>query len=130
MRTFARISVGAALLMLLPATASAQTSSIAGTVKDTSGAVLPGVTVEASSPALIEKVRSAVTDGAGRYSITNLRSGTYSVTISLPGFSTIRREGIELTADFTATINGDMKVGVLAETLTVTAESPRGRRPS
>src|SRR5207247_9303284 len=124
MRTFTRILGRVALLTLLPAAASAQTSSIAGTVKDASGAVLPGGTVEVSSPALIEKVRSAVTDGAGRYSITNLRSGTYSVTISLPGFSTIRREGIELTADFTATINGDMKVGALAETLTVTAESP------
>src|SRR5262249_5115780 len=124
MRTLTRIICGVALLTLMPAAASAQTSSIAGTVKDASGAVLPGVTVEVSSPALIERVRSAITDGAGRYSITNLRSGTYSVTISLPGFTTVRREGIELTADFTATINADMKVGALAETLTVTAESP------
>src|SRR5262245_50153349 len=124
MRTLTRIICGVAFLTLLPAAASAQTSSIAGTVKDASGAVLPGVTVEVSSPALIERVRSAITDGAGRYSITNLRSGTYSVTISLPGFTTVRREGIELTADFTATINADMKVGALAETLTVTAESP------
>src|SRR5207247_8666257 len=122
MRTFTRILGRVALLTLLPAAASAQTSSIAGTVKDASGAVLPGVTVEVSSPALIERVRSAVTDGAGRYSITNLRSGTYSITISLPGFTTVRREGIELTADFTATINADMKVGALAETLTVPAD--------
>ena len=81
MRMFARIILGAALLALLPAAASAQTSAIAGSVKDTSGAVLPGVTVEASSPALIEKVRSATTDGAGQYKITTLRPGTYTCTI-------------------------------------------------
>src|SRR5580765_3296094 len=98
MRTLARIFGGAALcLTLLPATASAQTSGIAGTVKDASGAVLPGVTVEASSPALIEKTRSAVTDGSGQYKITELRPGTYVVTYSLPGFSTVKRENVELT---------------------------------
>src|SRR5204862_8488 len=104
--------------------ASAQTSAIAGSVKDTSGAVLPGVTVEASSPALIEKVRSATTDGAGQYKITTLRPGTYTVTFTLPGFSGVKRENVELTSDFTATINADLKVGAVAETITVTAESP------
>ena len=124
MRMFARIILGAALLALLPAAASAQTSAIAGSVKDTSGAVLPGVTVEASSPALIEKVRSATTDGAGQYKITTLRPGTYTVTFTLPGFSGVKRENVELTSDFTATINADLKVGAVAETITVTAESP------
>jgi hypothetical protein len=124
MRTFARIIFGAALIVLLPVVASAQTSAIAGTVKDTSGAVLPGVTVEASSPALIEKVRSAVSDGNGQYKIEALRPGTYTVTFTLPGFSVVKRENVELTSDFTATINGDLKVGALEETITVSAESP------
>ncbi|HMI14202.1 MAG TPA: carboxypeptidase-like regulatory domain-containing protein, partial [Bradyrhizobium sp.] len=124
MRTFARIVVGAACLALLPAIASAQTSSIAGQVKDTSGAVLPGVTVEAASPALIERVRSAVTDGSGQYKITNLRPGTYTVTFTLPGFSVVKRDNVELTSDFTATISADMKVGAVEETITVSAESP------
>ena len=80
-------------------------------VKDTSGAVLPGVTVEAASPALIEKVRSAVTDGAGQFKIVELRPGSYTVTFTLAGFSSVKREGIELTASFTATVNADMRVG-------------------
>src|SRR3954449_6966352 len=112
-----------ALLVLVPAAAFAQ-ASITGTVKDASGAVLPGVTVEASSPALIEKTRSAVTDGGGQYRIVDLRAGVYSVTFSLTGFSTVKREGIELTGAFTATINADLKVGTLQETITVTAETP------
>jgi len=116
--------VAAACVALLPVVASAQTSTIAGTVKDTSGAVLPGVTVEAASPALIEKVRSATTDGAGQYKIIQLRPGTYSVTFTLPGFQVVKRENVELTSDFTATINSDMKVGAVEETITVSAESP------
>src|SRR5579864_5349557 len=125
MRTFARILGGAALcLALWPATASAQTSGIAGTIKDPSGAVLPGVTVEAASPALIEKTRTSVTDGSGKYNITELRSGTYTVTYTLPGFSTVKRENVELTSDFTATINVELKVGAVEETITVAAESP------
>ena len=124
MRTFARIVVGAACLALWPALASAQTSGIAGQVKDTSGAVLPGVTVEASSPALIEKTRSAVTDSAGQYRIEALRPGTYTVTFTLPGFSVVKRDNVELTSDFTATINADMKVGAIEETITVSAVSP------
>src|SRR6266480_1545456 len=110
-------------LTLLPATVFAQ-ASIAGVVKDTSGAVLPGVTVEAASPALIEKTRSVVTDGTGQYRIETLRPGTYTVTFTLPGFSTVKREGIELTGAFVATVNGELKVGALEETITVTGETP------
>jgi hypothetical protein len=111
------------IIGLTPAPARAQ-ASISGVVKDSSGAVLPGTTVEATSPALIEKVRSAVTDGGGQYHIENLRPGTYSLTFSLSGFSTIKREGIELTGSFTATVNADMKVGAVAETIVVTGETP------
>src|SRR5580765_541346 len=108
---FGALLVG--IIGLTPAPARAQ-ASISGVVKDSSGAVLPGTTVEAASPALIEKVRSAVTDGGGQYHIENLRPGTYSLTFSLSGFSTIKREGIELTGSFTATVNADMKVGAVA----------------
>src|SRR5437870_2529054 len=115
------------ICLLLPPCASAQSASsgsIAGMVRDTTGAVLPGVTVEAASPALIEKVRTAMTDGQGNYKITDLRPGTYNVTFTLVGFATYKREGIELSAGFTATANADMKVGALAETVTVTGASP------
>ena len=110
-------------LVMLPAAAYAQ-ASIPGTVKDTSGAVLPGVTVETASDALIEKVRSAVSDGSGQYRITDLRPGTYSLTFTLTGFSTVKRDGIELTGTFTASINAELKVGALTETITVTGETP------
>jgi hypothetical protein len=112
--------------LLLPATlwAQAATGSIAGVVRDTSGAVLPGVTVEAASPALIEKVRTVVTDAAGAYRIVELRPGTYTVTFGLPGFTTVRREGVELTTSFTAAVNAVLAVGNVAETITVTGESP------
>jgi hypothetical protein len=112
------------LVAWFPASATAQSgSAIAGTVRDASGAVIPGVTVEATSPALIEKLRVAVTDEAGRYGVINLRPGTYSMTFTLPGFSTVKREGIELTASFTATVNVEMRVGTLEETITVTGEA-------
>jgi hypothetical protein len=101
-----------------------QTSGIAGVARDTSGAVLPGVTVEAFSPALIEKVRTVVTDGEGRYNIVDLRPGQYVVTFTLPGFSTFKREGIQLTAGFTANVNANMQVGALEETVTVTGAAP------
>src|SRR5580765_7033679 len=110
-------------LLSLSSTASAQ-GSIAATVKDTSGAVLPGVTVEASSPALIEKVRSAITDEKGDYRILELRPGTYTVTFTLAGFSTFKREGIELGSSFTAAVNVEMKVGGLEETVTVSGQTP------
>src|SRR5213594_519205 len=112
-----------ASMLVVPATAYAQ-AALTGVVKDTSGAVLPGVTVEAASPVLIEKVRAVVSDDTGQYRIVNLRPGTYSVTFTLPGFSTVKREGIELTGTFVATVNGDLKVGALEETITVTGETP------
>src|SRR5438309_5908313 len=114
------------LLLVLETTAAAQQapSGITGVVKDASGGVLPGVTVEAASPVLIEKVRSVVTDGTGQYRIVNLLPGTYSATFSLPGFSTVKRDGIELTGSFVATVNGELKVGSLEETITVTGETP------
>src|SRR6202521_1674374 len=111
------------VVLLQPAAAYAQ-AAITGVVKDASGGVLPGVTVEAASPVLIEKVRSAVTDGTGQYRIVNLLPGTYSVTFTLRGFSTVKRDGIELSGTFVATVNGDMKVGALEETITVTGETP------
>src|SRR5438309_724967 len=110
-------------VLLSSAAWAQQASGIAGVVRDTSGGVLPGVTVEAASPALIEKVRSVVTDGEGRYNIVDLRPGTYVVTFSLTGFNTFKREGIALTAAFTATVNADMQVGALEETITVTGAS-------
>jgi hypothetical protein len=112
-----------ALMILIPTAASAQ-AVIAGLVRDTSGAVLPGVTVEASSPALIEKVRTTVSDSGGQYRIEDLRPGVYKVSFTLPGFSTFEREGVELTGSFTATINADLRVGTVQETVTVTGESP------
>ena len=110
-------------VLALPRIALAQ-SAIAGIVKDATGAVLPGVTVEASSPALIEKTKAAVTNEAGQYRVVDLRPGTYSVTFVLTGFTTIRREGIVLEANFTAPINVEMKVGAVAESVTVTGTSP------
>ena len=110
-------------IVLVPVWAHAQ-STITGVVKDTSGAVLPGVTVEAASPVLIEKVRSAVTDGSGLYRILDLRPGTYTITFTLTGFSTVKREQFELPGDFVSTVNADLRVGTVQETVTVTGESP------
>jgi hypothetical protein len=111
-----------ALVTFLPLSVSAQT--IAGTVTDASGAVLPGVSVEAASPALIEQTRTVVTNDAGRFSIVNLRPGTYIVTFTLSGFRSVRREGIELTSDFTATVNAELGVGGVEEVITVAAVAP------
>src|SRR2546425_9437345 len=121
--------LGTALLACVALFASemawAQTEAgIAGVARDATGAILPGVTVEAASPALIEKVRTVVTDDVGRYNIVDLRPGTYVVTFTLGGFSTFKREGIELTSGFTATVNAEMKVGALEETVTVTGAAP------
>jgi hypothetical protein len=112
-----------ALLLVAPAAAWAQVT-LAGVVTDNSGAVLPGVTVEASSPALIEKVRTAVTDGSGRYRIESLQPGTYAVTFSLSGFAPQKRDGVILSGSGVVTINGDLRVGGVQETITVTGESP------
>jgi hypothetical protein len=108
---------------LMPAAATAQ-ASISGAVTDTTGAVMPGVTVEVASPALIEQVRTASTDGAGLYRITELRPGTYTVSFTLPGFSTFKREGIVLTGTFNAQVNAELRVGTLEETVTVSGASP------
>lgn len=109
--------------ILLPAAAHAQ-SAITGLVKDTSGAILPGVTVEAASDVLIEKSRSVITDSQGAYRIVDLRPGVYTVTFSLPGFQMMKRDGLELPANFTATVNADLKVGALEESVTVSGASP------
>src|SRR6266446_4851049 len=116
----------ACLSMLLVAATlwAQQASGIAGVVRDTSGAVLPGVTVEAASPALIEKVRTVQTDGEGRYNIVDLVSGNYTVTFTLSGFSTVKREGITLPTGFTATVNGELRVGAVSETVTVSGAAP------
>ena len=118
-----RLFLGLACLLFAPHMAYAQ-ASITGVIKDSSGAVLPGVTVEASSPALIERVRSAVADGSGQYRIENLRPGVYSVTFTLTGFSTVVREGVTLTGMFVATVNVELPVGTLEQQVTVTGESP------
>jgi hypothetical protein len=120
------VALIAIALVSVPIDAAAQAvnSTITGVVRDTSGAVLPGVTVEAASPALIEKVKSAVTDGDGLYRIVDLRPGQYTVTFALGGFKTFRREALELPANFTATVNADMSLGALEETVTVTGEAP------
>jgi hypothetical protein len=123
-----RLSAIACVLVLLPSVAAAQGAlargTLTGTVRDASGAVLPGVVVEAASPALIEKVRTAVTDNSGIYRIVNLDPGVYSLTFTLQGFSQVRREQIELIGSATLTIPVDMKVGTLQETITVVSETP------
>ena len=123
MRGLVRSATVLSWFVFVPALAYAQ-ASITGNVKDPSGAVLPGVTVEAASPGLIEKVRAATTDGTGQYRIVDLRPGTYTVTFTLTGFTTLKREAIELTGSFTATVNAELKVGTVQETVTVTGESP------
>ena len=109
--------------LALPVAARAQ-SAIVGTVKDTSGAILPGVTVEAASPVLIEKTRSVVSNGQGQYNISDLRPGTYTVTFTLTGFNTLLRQGVELPTNFTSTINAELRVGTLEENVTVSGASP------
>jgi hypothetical protein len=125
MRTVIRhLVAGASAVIIFPALCFAQFGAIAGVVKDDTGAVLPGVTVEAASPALIEKTRTAISDSAGQYNVEQLRPGVYTVTFTLTGFSTVRREGIEISAGFTAPVNASLKVGAVAETITVTGEAP------
>jgi hypothetical protein len=116
-------ALAGALVLLVPSMALAQ-ASITGAVKDTSGAVLPGVTVEAASPVLIEKARTVVTDSNGRYQIVDLRPGTYVVTFTLAGFNTFRRDGVVLAGTAALTVDADLRVGSLEETITVTGEAP------
>ncbi|HZM58834.1 MAG TPA: carboxypeptidase regulatory-like domain-containing protein, partial [Vicinamibacterales bacterium] len=123
MRALQRVAAALTLSVIIPATVFAQ-ASLSGVVRDTSGAVLPGVTVEASSPVLIEKVRSGVTDSTGLYRIPDLPPGMYKLTFTLAGFSAVNREGVELTGAGVTTINAELRVGALTETITVTGESP------
>src|SRR5438552_8960643 len=123
MRVLKRLLSAVACLAILPSAVYAQ-ASITSVVKDVSGAVLPGVTVEASSPILIEKARSAVTDGTGQYRIVSLPSGPYTITFTLTGFNTVKREGIELAGTLTATVDIELRVGALEETITVSGETP------
>lgn len=123
MRGFRRVFALLWIAALVPSVAYAQ-ASLAGVVRDTSGAVLPGVTVEAASPVLIEKVRSAVTDGSGQYRIIDLRPGAYTVTFTLPGFSGVRREAVQLSGELVTTVNAELRVGGLEETVTVTGAAP------
>jgi hypothetical protein len=125
MRRVLRRSAGmvVVLALLLPAAAAAQ-AAITGVVKDASGAVLPGATVEASSPVLIEKVRSVATDSTGQYRIVDLRPGVYTVTFTLTGFNAIKRDAIELTGTFVASVDAELKVGSVAETITVSGVAP------
>ncbi len=118
MDRIAKTLIALMVVVLTSSPAAAQEeASITGTVRDTSGAVLPGVTVEASSPALIEKVRSVVTDGSGQYRIVNLRPGTYTVTFTLPGFSVVKREGIQLTGAFIAKYGRELADSVASKLL-------------
>src|SRR4051812_27315072 len=110
-------------VLLCPALAFAQ-ASVSGTVRDASGAVLPGVTVEASSPTLIEKSRSAATDGSGQYRLTNLPPGTYALTFTLSGFTTVKREGVAVSGSGVVPLSVELTVGNLTENITVTGDSP------
>jgi hypothetical protein len=110
-------------LIILPASAYAQ-ATLAGVAKDSSGAVLPGVTVEAASPVLIEKTRSAITDGSGQHQIVDLRPGIYTVTFSLTGFASVKRDGVEVTGAGVLTVNGELRVGNVSEVINVAAETP------
>jgi len=123
MRVVSRGVLGVLFLLLLPVAAFAQ-GAIAGKVVDTSGAVLPGVTVEAASPVLIEKTRSAVSDGSGNYRIENLRPGSYTVTFTLTGFSTVKRDGVDVSGSAVSGADATLRVGAVAETITVTGETP------
>src|SRR3989442_7972256 len=125
MKQLSAASVLAGFLVLPPALARAQ-ATLAGVVKEASGGVLPGVTVEAASPALIEKTRSAVTDGTGQYRITELTPGAYTVSFTLTGFSTVKREGVAVSGSGVITISIDLKVGAVEETITVSGETPVG----
>ena len=123
MRVLVRLGLVIACVVLGSSAAFAQ-GTIAGVVRDASGAVLPGVTVEAASPALIEKVRNAVTDGTGRYRIEDLRPGEYTVTFSLSGFATVKREALQVSGSAVIAVDADMRVGGVQETITVSGETP------
>jgi len=124
MRSALRLAVWVFVCVALVPTLAYAQASITGVVRDSSGAVLPGVTVEAASPALIEKVRSVVSDSGGVYRIVDLRPGTYAISFTLAGFNVVKQDGIQLTGTFVATVNAEMKVGAIQETVTVSGASP------
>jgi hypothetical protein len=125
MQQMKTVGLAVLIMVIMAVTSHAQTlGTITGVVKDTSGAVIPGVTVEVASPTLIEKTRSAASDESGQYQIVNLPPGTYGVTFTLPGFITVKRDDVGILANFTATINAELKVGGAAETITVSEEAP------
>jgi hypothetical protein len=119
-----RLMASASAMIVFPVLGLAQFGSIAGVVRDGSGAILPNVTVEAASPVLIEKSRTATSDGSGQYRIEQLRPGTYTVTFTLSGFSTFRREGVEISEGFTAPVPATLNVGAVKDTITVEAQAP------
>ena len=123
-RTVWRLMAGLSAVIVFPALCLAQFGAVAGVVRDSSGAPLPGVTVEASSPALIEKSRTAVTDDSGQYRVEQLRPGVYSVTYKLASFGTATRDGIEISAGFTAPINVALTLGTVQETINVSDRAP------
>src|SRR5262245_41128216 len=123
-RGLARIVGAAVFCLAVAATDASAQSGISGTVRDASGGVLPGVTVEASSPALIERVRTLVTDESGRYNFVDLRPGVYRLSFALTGFTTFVRDGMELPSNFIATVNAELRIGALEESVTVTGQSP------
>ena len=124
MTRFVRIVLSATVLLHLSASLALAQATIAGVVRDSSGAVLPGVTVEATSPSLTEKVRTALSDGAGQYRIVTLPPGDYVVTFSLTGFTTVKRDNVSVSGSGVIPINADLRLGSLQETVTVTGASP------
>src|SRR4051812_34934650 len=124
MRRLSAASVLVILVALFAPSVTYAQATLAGVVRDASEGVLPGVTVEASSPNLIEKARNAVTDSTGQYRITELAPGSYTLTFTLTGFSTVKREAINVSGSGVITINADMRVGAVEETITVTGETP------
>src|SRR5579863_6867615 len=123
-RIVQHLIAGVSAAIVFPALCLAQFGSVAGVVKDSTGSVVPGVTVEAASPALIEKARTAVSDASGQYRVEDLRPGTYSVTFTKAGFSTVRYEGIDISEGFTAPVNGSLTVGTVQQTISVEAQAP------
>ena len=123
-RTTVAIAVFVGFVYLISSPTARAQSAFTGVVRDTSGGILPGVTAEAASPVLIEKLRTVVTDERGSYRIVDLRPGAYSATFTLPGFATVVRSGIELSGTFVATVNAELRVGTLQETVTVSSETP------
>jgi len=123
MRGWGRVVAAAVIALAVMAAPAWAQATLSGVIKDSSGAVLPGVTVEAASPVLIEKTRTALSDGTGRYQIIDLRPGSYSVTFTLTGFTTVKRTDVVLTGTQTTTVDAELRVGNVSETVTVSGET-------